>query len=114
MSTETNVKEDAEKVGGPQLVVVELARRRSPDQIKRLRKGRGRLVDDIDDTLVELVKSGTISADAQPVVIVVRETMASSLLWPLGLDENDDDDERDEDEDDDDEDDDDDDDDDRR
>ena len=105
MSTETMVKEDVEKESGPQLVVVELARRRSPEQIKRLRRGRGRLVDDIDDTLLELVKSGTISADAQPVVIVVREALGSSLLWPLGQDEDDDDDERDEDEDDDDEDD---------
>jgi hypothetical protein len=109
MSTETIIKEeglsrDAEKDRASQLVVVELARRRSPEQIKRLRKGGGRLVKDIDDTVHELVKSGTIGADAQPVVIVVRETLASSLLWPLGQDDDDDDDERDEDEDDDDED----------
>ena len=110
MSTETKTHEegssrDAEKDRAAQLVVVELARRRSPEQIKRLRKGRGRLVKDIDDTVHELVKSGTIGADAQPVVIVVRETLASSLLWPLGQDDDDDDDddERDEDEDDDDE-----------
>jgi len=106
MSTETIIKEqgssrDAEKDRASQLVVVELARRRSPEQIKRLRKGRGRLVEDIDDTIHELVKSGTISADAQPVVVIVRETLASSLLWPLGQDDDDDDDNRDDDDDDD-------------
>jgi len=106
MSTETIIKEqgssrDAEKDRASQLVVVELARRRSPEQIKRLRKGRGRLVEDIDDTIHELVKSGTISADAQPVVVIVRETLASSLLWPLGQDDDDDDDNRDDGDDDD-------------
>jgi hypothetical protein len=106
MSTETIIKEqgssrDAEKDRASQLVVVELARRRSPEQIKRLRKGRGRLVEDIDDTIHELVKSGTISADAQPVVVIVRETLASSLLWPLGQDDDDDDDNRDDNDDDD-------------
>lgn len=109
MSTETIVKEevsgrDAEKDRTPQLVVVELARRRSAEQIRRLRRGRGRLIDDIDDTLSELMKSGTICADAQPVVIVVREASAPSLLWPIGQDDDDDDDERDDDDDDDDED----------
>jgi hypothetical protein len=99
---------DADKDRASQLVVVELARRRSPEQIKRLRKGQGRLVRDIDDTVHELVKSGTIGVDAQPVVVVVRETLASSLLWPLGQDDDEDDDERDDaDEDDDDDDDDD-------
>jgi len=76
----------------PRLVVVELAKRRTPDQIRLLRKGRGKLVADIEGTLEELVSSGTVSASTQPVVIVVRETM----LMPL-LDLNDDDDEEEED-----------------
>lgn len=107
MSTETIVKEesssrDAEKGRASRLVVVELARRRSPEQIKRLRKGRGRLVDDIDDTINELVKSGTIGPEAQPVVIVVREASASSSLWPLGQDDDDEEDNDDDDDEDDD------------
>jgi hypothetical protein len=77
-----------------------LARRRSPDQVRRLRKGRGKLVIDIEDTVAELVNSGTIKAEAQPVVIVVREA-ALPLMWALDEDEEDDDDD-DEDEDDDD------------
>ena len=84
------------------LVVVELSKRRSPEQVRRLRKGRGRLASDIDEVVDELVNSGTIKADTPPVVVVVREA-TSSLLWPDDDDDEDedDDDEYDEDEDDD-------------
>jgi Family of unknown function (DUF6200) len=96
MTTNPTAREDraetrnAEKKGKPPLVVVELARRRSSEQIRRLRKGRGKLVEDIEDAVEELVHSGTIKADAQPVVIVVREAWPTPLLWP-GYDEDDDD-----------------------
>jgi nitrous oxide reductase len=105
MATQPTAKEDreareTETHGKSPLVVVELARRRSPDQVRRLRKGRGKLVIDIEDTVAELVNSGTIKAEAQPVVIVVREA-ALPLMWALDEDEEDDDDD-DEDEDDDD------------
>jgi hypothetical protein len=68
-------------------------------QEKRLRKGRGTLVTRIDEIVEELVEAGTVKANAQPVVIVVREKLA--LPWPFAnvdLDE-DEDDEDDEDED---------------
>jgi Family of unknown function (DUF6200) len=81
-----------EKKGKPSLVVVELARRRSPEQIRRLRKGRGKLVYDIEDAVEELVQSNTIKADAQPIVIVVREVPPAPLLW-AGYDDDDDNDE---------------------
>ena len=83
------------------LVVVELAKRRSPEQIKRLRKGRGKLVGDIEETIAELVNSGTVKADVQPVVIVVRETSLAPLLALTGDDDDDEDDDNDDDEDDD-------------
>jgi hypothetical protein len=57
-------------------------------------------VHDIDDVVEELVQSGTIKADAQPVVIVVRE-LATPLVWTLDYDEEDEDENDDEDEDDD-------------
>jgi hypothetical protein len=80
----------------PQLVVVELAKRRTPEQIRRLREGRGKLVRDIDEVVEELASSGTIKANAQPVVIVVRE-LAPPFPWPfeppeLDVDDDDDDD----------------------
>jgi hypothetical protein len=70
-----------EAAGKPQLVLVDLARRQTPRQLKRLRKGRGTLVTRIDEIVEELVQSGTVKANAQPVVIVVREKV--SLPWPF-------------------------------
>jgi hypothetical protein len=79
-----------------QLVLVDLSRRQTPRQISRLRKGRGSLVPRIDKIGEELVESGTVKVEAQPVVIIVRETMA--LPWPFAnldyeYEEEDDDDE---------------------
>ena len=76
----------------PRLVVVELAKRRTPDQIRRLRKGRGKLVGDIESVIDELVAAGTIDEGAQPVVIVVREA-GMMPLFNLDDEEDDEDDE---------------------
>lgn len=73
-----------------QLVVVDLGKRQSRKQVRRLRKGRGKLVRRIDQIVAELVETGTVKADAQPVVIVVREE--TPLPWPFGSAANDDDD----------------------
>jgi Family of unknown function (DUF6200) len=107
MATQPSTKEErepheAEKQAKSQLVVVELAKRRSPEQVRRLRRGRGRLVTDIEDAVDELVKSGTIKGGTQPVVIVVREATLP-LLWALDyVEEDDEDDDEDDDDDDDD------------
>jgi len=105
---EEREQRETEKQNKLPLVVVELSRRRSPEQVRRLRKGRGKLLIDIEDAVDELVKSGTIKSGTQPVVVVVREATLP-LLWALDYaedeeeDEDDDDDEdEDEDEDDDD------------
>jgi len=98
-SSKEPAKPEHKKSSGS-LVVVELAKRRSPEQVRRLRKGRGKLVSDIDEVVNELVEAGTIKADTPPVVIVVRESSAS-LLWSALDDDDDEDDEDDDDEDDD-------------
>jgi hypothetical protein len=85
------------------LVLVDLSRRQTPKQISRLRKGRGSLIPRIDKIVEELVESGTVKAEAQPVVIIVRETM--TLPWPFVNLDNDNDDEDEDDEEDDEEDD---------
>jgi len=89
------------------LVVVELAKRRTPEQVRRLRKGRGKLMTDIEDVIADLTEAGTIKADAQPVVIVVREMLPLPfpLPWPLNasdlsVDDEDADDDEDDDDDD--------------
>jgi hypothetical protein len=38
-----------------------------------LRKGKGRLLEEVSGCLEELKAAGTISANAQPVIVVVRE-----------------------------------------
>jgi hypothetical protein len=94
---EQHVHREHEVTGKPHLVLVDLSRRQSPRQVKRLRKGRGTLVTRIDEIVEELVQSGTVKAEAQPVVIVVREKV--SLPWPfanMDYDYDDDDDEEDE------------------
>lgn len=111
MATQPTTKEDheqhpTEKHGKSSLVVVELAKRRSPEQVRRLRKGHGKLLTDIEDAVEELVESGTVKAGTQPVVIVVREATLP-LLWALDYiededDEGDEDDDENEDEDEDD------------
>jgi hypothetical protein len=81
----------------PQLIVVELSGIRTPDQVRRLREGRGKLMRDIDDVIEELGASGTVKAGSQPVVIVVREA-PPPFPWPFDppeLDDVDDDDDND-------------------
>src|SRR6202030_884914 len=68
------------ETSGKSLVVVELSKCGSHEQVRRLRRGRGRLATDIEEVVNELVQSSTIKADTPPVVIVVRESTAS-LLW---------------------------------
>jgi hypothetical protein len=97
---EQPVHREHEVTGKPQLVLVDLSRRQTPRQVKRLRKGRGTLVTRIDEIVEELVRSGTVKAEAQPVVIVVREKV--SLPWPfanMDYDDEEEEDEEDEDED---------------
>lgn len=84
----TTASESHDKHAKTPLVVVELAKRRTSDQIKRLRKGRGKLAADIDEVVGELIAAGTVKANAQPVVIVVKE--ATSLPWPLSAAQGDD------------------------
>ena len=64
-----------------QLLVVDLGKRQSPKQVKRLRKGGGKQVGRIDQIVADLVEAGTVKAGAQPIVIVVRERMDIPTFW---------------------------------
>ncbi|MEI2610620.1 MAG: hypothetical protein V9G20_18485 [Candidatus Promineifilaceae bacterium] len=52
---------------------------RSKKQIKRLRKGKGRLMENLQDTLDALRSEGQLSSE-NPVVIVVKEKRKSKGL----------------------------------
>lgn len=53
-------------------IIIDLGRHRRK-QIKRLREGTGKLLDEVLQSIHELKTAGRISESAQPVVVVVRE-----------------------------------------
>ena len=59
--------------GSSQMVVVDLESMQPSHLVKKLRKGEGKLLQKVERIVADLVKEGTVSANAQPVVIVVRE-----------------------------------------
>ena len=76
-----------EKAGKSQIVVVELGEVQSSRDVKRLRKGQGKLFTHVERIVSDLAEAGTVKASAQPVVIVVRE-----IPSPLDFFESEDDD----------------------
>ena len=71
------------RYSGPEPVVLDLGKQRRK-QIKRLRRGDGKLMDDINGAIAELRTAGTIGAMSQAVVIVVREKRRKAKnLFPL-------------------------------
>jgi hypothetical protein len=68
--------------GGP--VVIDLGRK-SRKQIRRLRRGEGKLLNAITEVVDGLKTAGTISSSAQTVIVVVRERRPPATLWPFPL-----------------------------
>ena len=66
----TNIKE--EQVETAPAVVVDLGKK-SRKKVKKLRKGKGPLLEDVDDAIAQLRSDGSISEDAVPVIVVVRQ-----------------------------------------
>jgi uncharacterized protein DUF6200 len=66
-------------------IVVDMGKQRRK-LVKRLRRGTGKLMDEVNNTIDGLKSAGTISASAQPVVVVVysnrRSGSANLLRWP--------------------------------
>jgi hypothetical protein len=69
------------------LVVVELDEPQSSVSIKRMRKGKGRLLKHIDQIVEDLSADGTIKGNVQPLVIIVQEI--PSPPWLLDDDDED-------------------------
>jgi hypothetical protein len=64
-------------------IIVDIGKKRKK-QIKLLREGRGKLMDEVNGVLDELRTAGSISGSVLPVVVVVQEKRkARSLMWPL-------------------------------
>ena len=55
------------------VVIVDIGERQSSEAVNSLRKGEGKLIDNVERIMADLVAAGTIGSMAQPVVFVVRE-----------------------------------------
>ncbi|HMV69854.1 MAG TPA: hypothetical protein PKA64_23640 [Myxococcota bacterium] len=65
----------------PSTVVIDLGKR-DRKQLKKLRRGEGKLMARLEEELAELVEQGVLRADAQTVVVVV-EKKAKKLRFGL-------------------------------
>jgi hypothetical protein len=64
-------------------IIVDLGKK-SKKQIKQMRSGTGKLIDEVQGVIEELRTAGTVSADAQPIVFVVRQRRRRmNSLFPL-------------------------------
>ncbi len=61
-------------------IVVDFGKKRRK-HVKRLRKGRGRLMTKVEDLLQDLRDEGVVAENAQPVIIVVRQREGDSKWW---------------------------------
>jgi hypothetical protein len=65
-------------------ILVDLGRRRRK-QVRRLRKGTGKLMDEINIAIGEIQRTGKIASDAQPIIVIVREKpKAQKFGFPSG------------------------------
>ena len=67
---------------GPRPVVVELGRKKKK-QIKKLRRGTGPLMDDLQELLAKLRASGDLAAGATPVFMIVKQKPKRSSIRPF-------------------------------
>jgi Family of unknown function (DUF6200) len=79
--TPSEIPPTAEASRANSMTVVDLDRRYTRKQIKKLREGRGKLMSHISEVLQEMTEHNALPALAHPVVIVVREKDAAD--WGL-------------------------------
>jgi Family of unknown function (DUF6200) len=72
----TEHREPRDKAGKTDIVIVDLDKVQTPRDVRLLRKGRGKLATRVERIVYELIEAGTVKSTAQPVVIVVRESMS--------------------------------------
>jgi len=65
------------------LVIVDLGKQKRKN-VRRLRKGQGKLFDRVKETISRLQSEGVIRANSQPLVLVVRERFKSGTWMGLG------------------------------
>lgn len=53
-------------------IVIDLGKKKKK-LVRQLRKGRGKLIDRVNDVVDELRSAGSLASENQPVIVVVRE-----------------------------------------
>ena len=69
---------DVAAKGSAESVVIEMGKK-SRKKVKKLRRGRGPLLEEVNDTITELQAEGKLETGVAPVIVVVRGKQKSSL-----------------------------------
>jgi Family of unknown function (DUF6200) len=68
----TTPSETAGSTGAKAPVIIDMGKQRRK-RVKGLRRGTGRLADEVNGTIEELRAAGTVSPDTQTVIVIVRQ-----------------------------------------
>lgn len=77
MSRAQSTSENSSAIQGNP-IIVDLGRQKRK-QVRRLRKGEGKLMAEVADSIDELRREGQISGAAQPIIVIVREKRKQRL-----------------------------------
>jgi hypothetical protein len=105
-------KKDREAARKAEMVVIDLGKGSQKD-VRQLRKGRGPLMEDLEDAIDQLRDAGAVGGATQPIVVIVERSLLGRnsgmlpilippgfpAMLPFGLGRNDDDDDDDKDDD---------------
>ena len=62
-------------------IIIDIGKKKKTD-IKRLRKGKGKLMSDVDNCIQELREAGEITSSVRPVVVVVTQKQTRQRWQP--------------------------------
>ena len=62
-------------------IIIDMGKKKKKD-IKRLRKGKGKLMSDVDNCIQELREAGEITSSVRPVVVVVAQKQTRQRWQP--------------------------------
>jgi hypothetical protein len=72
--------ETSEVQAAAPLVVVDLGKKKA-EQVKKLRKGKGKLLAELEEAIASMKADGLLDASAQTVVVVVERKPGNPLAW---------------------------------
>lgn len=84
-----HVRKEAESAAGKEPIIIDMGKK-SRKQVRKLRKGKpGRLMNRVEEALEHLRENGAIDANAQAIVLVVKERTRRrgrklAKMWGLG------------------------------